>query len=162
RASPEDPSLVRRLAEREDGAIDLGAAVVGGDGPTGGAEPIGIVAREVRADDLPAGALVARAVDVAGADVEHVGGVRRAFDRERPLETMLERLRTDAAAMHLRPDGDVALLPRRRVPSDQPAVPGARADAAAEDGVGRLATNGDVSALAAARLGVIFPADGAL
>ena len=76
-AGPEDAALVRRLGEGEDRAVVLGAGIVLGDRAAGRAELAGIVARQVGADDLPAGALVGRAEDVVGRDIQHVGVVRR-------------------------------------------------------------------------------------
>src|SRR6185437_4360674 len=156
---------MRRLAECEDRAIDFRATVIVGYGAARGAELVGIVAREIRADCLPARSFVEGAMHDIRADIQHVGVVARHFDRKGPLEAILELVRADATDVvvdHFRPDGYVARLSRLRIPGEEASVARSRADADGKYGVRRLAAHSDVAALAAARLRVVAPADRAL
>jgi hypothetical protein len=67
-AGPQRLTLVRRLHEREDRAVDLGAGVVVGDRSARAAELVRVVAREIRAHDLPALAFVDGAEDAVARD----------------------------------------------------------------------------------------------
>ena len=58
RAGPEEPGLMRRLGEGEDGGVVLGADGVAVDRAAGRPERFGIGAGQIGADRLPALALV--------------------------------------------------------------------------------------------------------
>src|SRR5690606_30730146 len=151
-AGPEDALLVGRLAEGEDRAVALRAGVVTGDRAAGDFQLLRVVPGQVRADDLPAGAVVRRAVDVLRSGIDDVRVVRRPLDREGPLEALLLLLCAASHTVRLRPDGDVADLTRTRVPGEQPAVADARADAAGEHQPRFDRLDGDVARFSAAWL----------
>ena len=75
RAGPEDPLLRRRFVESVDNATILDTDVLGRD-PAGDALFVGIVGRQIRADDLPALTAVRRAVQVLTRSVDGVVVVR--------------------------------------------------------------------------------------
>src|SRR5581483_11586921 len=104
----------RRLLEREDGVVDLDAAVVPGDRAAGVRLLGGVVAREVGADHLPRLALVARAMHHLRGGVEHARVVRRDRDRLVPLEPVLHVFRL-LADRELRPRRDLHLVAEHAV-----------------------------------------------
>ena len=76
---PQDAGLVMGLGERVDGAVDLRRPAVRGDRPARYLLLRDVVARQVRADRLPARPLVGRSEDDVACGVEHpriVGGRR--------------------------------------------------------------------------------------
>src|SRR5690606_25960423 len=117
----EGAGLMGRLAEGEDRAVAFRACVVAGDRAAGNLELLGVVAGQIRADRLPARAVVERAMDVLGAGVERVWVMGRPLDREGPLEAVALHFGPRAHAVRLRPNGDVADLPGARVPAEQTA-----------------------------------------
>src|SRR5579875_399509 len=152
RAGPEDAFFVRRLAEGEDGAVDLGTAIVSGKRSAGRLDLLRIVARQIRADRRPGMALIGRLVHVVRGDIEIVGIVRRNLYREGPLEAVAHDVGAGAESVQLRPDGYIASLTGIRIPGHETSMAGSGADATTEDAMRRLGTDGDVAALAAARL----------
>src|SRR5687768_12198521 len=78
--------------------------------------------------------------------------MRREADREGPLEAVLQCLGAAAHPLHLGPDGDDACLHRAVIVADQATIAGARANRAAENDVLVVGLDGDVTALATARL----------
>src|SRR5215204_4290660 len=105
-ASPENALAVRRLGQREDRAVDLGAGVVPRYRPAGRLQLVRVVPGQIRTDDLPTAAEVGRAEkDIAG-DIELVRGMRREQNRESPIEPVLEALRTGSPTVQFRPDRD--------------------------------------------------------
>ena len=149
------------LDEGEDGGVDLGPGVVLGDRSTRGFQRGGIVAGQIGGDDLPGHALVGGAMDVVGGDVEGIRIVRRILDREGPLEAVAHLVRALAHPRFDRPGRDVLMLSGAVVVTDESSVSLATTDTATDDDVvvGRL--DGDVTALAAARLHPFGHVDGA-
>ncbi len=160
-ARPQHVALVRRLDEREDRAVDLGARVVARDRPAGARQPGRIVPREVGARDLPALALVHGAEHAIAGDPQFLGVPARVEHRERPLKAVAMLGRRRAHAVRLRPHADHPLLAGAMVVVDQAPVAGAGADGAAHDDVRIAGLHRDVAALAAAGLHPLRRRDGA-
>src|SRR5438270_7764234 len=87
-AGPEYATFQRRLREREDGAVVLGAGVVFGYRSAGGIKLRRVIARQIRTDDLPGCAFVGRPEDLVARDIQHVGVVWRDERRKGPLEAV--------------------------------------------------------------------------
>src|SRR5262249_18270497 len=122
--------LNRRFSQSEDRAVILDAGVVLGDRAARRAEFGFVVSRQVGTDDLPALALIRSLEEHVPCRVEQVWIVRREKNREVPLESILHALGAPAHRI-VRPDIDVALLPRAVIEtSEQAAV------IASEDDVG--------------------------
>src|SRR5262249_4169867 len=104
-AGPEQASLQRRLRQREDRAVVLGAGVVDGKLASGAPELLLVVACQVRTDRSPALSLITGARDADARLVQRVGVVRRDHDRRRPVEA-IARIFGAGAAGRLGPDVD--------------------------------------------------------
>jgi hypothetical protein len=72
-ASPEDAPFVRRLDEREDRRIHLGADRVAVDRSAGGLQRRRVGARQIGADGFPVLPFIGGAEDHIAADVEGIG-----------------------------------------------------------------------------------------
>src|SRR5207247_327214 len=89
-SGPEETGRHRRFLEGEDGVVDLDAGAVAGDALAPRVILFRlVVAREIRADDVPGLAAVARAVDELRRRVDDVRVVRRHADGGVPLEAVL-------------------------------------------------------------------------
>ncbi len=87
RAHPDDALLERRLGDGQDGAVVLGAGVVGGQ--AAGVLELGrIVGRQVRAGLGPGLAPVEGPEEEVAAEIEDVPVVGREVDRRVPIETV--------------------------------------------------------------------------
>ena len=110
RASPDDALLAGRLRDREHDAGVLHADVVRRQSARA-LLPAPIVERQVGADHLPGLTAVGRAVHVLRSGVDGVVIVRRNRHRKRPVESVLH-VAGRRADGRLRPDFDLARLPR--------------------------------------------------
>src|SRR5262249_20357053 len=108
-ARPDEPLLLRRLGDREDGAEGFDAGVVAGDRAAGPLLLRLVVAGEVGTDHVPVLAGVARAEDHLRAVVDDLRVEWRAADRRGPLEAVLH-LFAALARRILWPRGDFARL----------------------------------------------------
>ena len=161
-ARPQDAALPRAFRERVDGAVVLGTARVLREGSARGLELGRILAREVRADGLPAGALVARPEDEVPRRVQRPGVVRREDDGERPREPVPEVLGAPAV-VDLGPDGHETDLARAMVVALERASAARRAaDRPDVDDVRVARMHGDVPALPGARGVAVAPRDAAV
>src|SRR5579863_4152008 len=88
-ASPEQATFNRRFSKGKDRAIVFRAGVIFGDGAAGSLQLRRIVAREIRADNLPTAPPVGRAEDVVAGHIEHVGVMRREQNGACPLKAIL-------------------------------------------------------------------------
>ena len=99
---PDAALLDRRFGNGENGAAQFHRQVVVGQASRR-PQHIGIIECEVGADDFPASAGVRRPMNELAAYVDCVVVMRRNSDRERPLETVLERS-AHVSVGRLRPD----------------------------------------------------------
>ena len=161
-ARPEDTRLVGRFGKGKDGAIGLRAAGVQRNRPARRLEFLRVVAREVRADCLPAIAFVGRLEDVVAGHIERVGIVGRDDDGIGPGKAVFEFGRI-VAVVGFGPDGDEPYLSRAMVVALERAAAARRtADRAHIDDVRIVRMDGDVAALAGAGRVTVAPGDGAL
>src|SRR5579875_210264 len=147
-AGPEHAGLFGRFAERKDSVVDLSSGIVLGKRTARRTLFRFIVTGQIGANDLPAMSAVSRAEQMVAADVEHIWVVWRKFDREGPLEAVLQSIGTLRHADHFRPDGDVVIGVIRLIVPPQQSVTKAAADRAAIDNVGIVRPHVDVAALA--------------
>src|SRR5262249_34334145 len=161
RAGPQHVALVRRLDEGEDRAVDLGAGVVAGDGAARGAHLARVVAGEILAHDLPRVPLVGGAEDEIAGDPELARIPAGVEDGERPLEAVAMLAGRRAHAVALGPHADDALLAGAVIVVDHPPHAGAAPDGAPHHDVRIARLDGDIAALASARLHPVDRGDGA-
>ena len=135
-AAPQEAGLEVRFGRGENGGVVLDARVVLGNGPAGGDQLLGLVAGEVRADDVPAAAAVGRDVEVLRAGVQLLGIVGGEEDREVPLEAVLHALGAGAHGV-VRPDVDGAVQVPVVVESGEEAAIAAAVDDVVVDRVRR-------------------------
>ena len=144
RAGPDRVDVLPRRREREHHRVGFDAGLVLGDRAARRLHRLRIRARQVRADALPALAVVGGAPDVLRRGVEHLRIDRREHDRVGPLEAFLD---VDRGIPHrvVRIDVDRALLAGLAIEAAQVA-----AVAAGEEHVEVFRIGRDVAALAAA------------
>src|SRR5581483_9068781 len=108
-ASPEQTTFNRRFGKGKDRAIVFRAGVIFGDGASGSLQLRRIIAREIRADNLPTAPLVGRAEDMVAGHIEHIGVMRREQNRTCPLEAIL-LVYGSPTRRQFGPDGNIAQL----------------------------------------------------
>ena len=150
RSRPEYAGGHGRFGERKDARVPLGAGHVQRHRSADGTERCRIVQREVGTYHLPTIAVVRRAKDTIGGDVELVRPMPGVENWKRPLKTVRDR-GCGQAVVIVQTDTDVFAVVRPHVVSRQRARVGA-----GDHGVRIARFGGDVAGLAAAHRVPIF------
>src|SRR5262249_29825343 len=136
RAAPDHAFGFRRLGDCKNRSVEIGAAVVAGEGASRRTERRLIVSCEIAADRGPASPFVCRFEQHVSAGVDRGWIVRRNHDRERPLERVFH-VTGGATAGRFGPDRNVLRLACSMIVTGQKPVITTSVDDVSIAGIGR-------------------------